>query len=104
MPRSLDLSRLEQFSAEPRRTESAVPNEGRTEGRGAEPAAAPMQPPRSEPPELQRWPSREPVRDGQISIKAPLDVIARFRKLCKDDRRTYADMLSILMNAFEKRD
>ncbi|TRD15432.1 ribbon-helix-helix protein [Palleronia caenipelagi] len=80
MPRSLDLNRLKQFEA-PR----------------AEPAVAPVDP------GPERWPSREPVRDGQISIKAPLDVIERFRKLCKDDRRTYADMLSILMDAYEDR-
>jgi hypothetical protein len=55
----------------------------------------------STPPE--RWPSREPVRDGQISIKAPLDVIERFRRLCHDDRRTYADMLAILMSGHERR-
>jgi hypothetical protein len=53
------------------------------------------------PPE--RWLSREPVRDGQISIKAPLDVIERFRRLCSDDRRTYADMLAILMDSHERR-
>ncbi|WP_108485494.1 hypothetical protein [Oceaniglobus ichthyenteri] len=76
MPKPLDLDRLKQFE---------TPHEP---ARG-EPRPAP-------PPE--RWPSREPVRDGQISIKAPLDVIERFRKLCKDDRRTYADMLSILMD------
>ena len=51
----------------------------------------------------ERWLSREPVRDGQISIKAPLDVIERFRRLCKDDRRTYADMMSILMDAYEQK-
>jgi hypothetical protein len=48
-----------------------------------------------------RWPSRQEVRDGQISIKAPLDTIERFKLLCKSDRRTYADMLDILMNNFE---
>ena len=48
-----------------------------------------------------RWPSREPVRDGQISIKAPLDVLERFKRICKDDRRTYADMLEILMTGYE---
>jgi len=52
------------------------------------------------PPE--RWPSREPVRDGQISIKAPLDVIERFRRLCQDDRRTYSDMLTILMDGYKR--
>jgi hypothetical protein len=42
------------------------------------------------------------VREGQISIKAPLEVIERFRRLCRDDRRTYADMLAILMDGFER--
>lgn len=50
-----------------------------------------------------RWPSREPVRDGQISIKAPLDVIDRFKRICRDDRRTYADMLNILMDLYESK-
>jgi hypothetical protein len=27
-------------------------------------------------------------------------VIERFRMLCRDDRRTYADMLTILMDAY----
>ncbi len=76
MPRSLDLDRLKQFE----------PGEGTA-------SAPPMEP--------DRWPSREPMRDGQISIKAPVAVIARFRRLCKDDRRTYADMLDILMKAYE---
>ena len=82
MPRSLDLDRLKQF-------EATAPVR--------EPAPAPSAPP------ADRWPSREPVRDGQISIKAPLDVIERFRKLCKDDRRTYADMLAILMTEYEQK-
>lgn len=88
MPRSLDLDRLKQFEAapEPRREPEPEPEPKRAV------AATP-----------ERWPSREPVRDGQISIKAPLDVIARFRTLCRDDRRTYADMLSILMDGYEGR-
>lgn len=48
-----------------------------------------------------RWPSREPVMDGQISIKGPLASIRRFKAMCKADRRTYIDMLDILMNKFE---
>ena len=83
MPRSLDLNRLKQF-------EPASPN---VEER---PTAADTAPP-------ERWPSREPIRDGQISIKAPLDMIERFRGICKDDRRTYADMLTILMDAYERK-
>ena len=83
MPRSLDLDRLRQFEPEAR---PVVPLE---EGRGAAPP--------------ERWPSREAQRDGQISIKAPLETLARFRRLCRDDRRTYADMLGILMDAYERR-
>ena len=82
MPRSLDLDRLRQF--EP--TQPAMTVE---EGRADAPS--------------ERWPSREALRDGQISIKAPLETIARFRRLCRDDRRTYADMLRILMEAYERK-
>ena len=81
MPRSLDLDRLKQFEARP----------------------APMPVPEQATPEPGRWPSREAVRDGQISIKAPLGTIERFRALCRDDRRTYADMLGMLMDRFEGR-
>lgn len=83
MPRSLDLNRLKQFEAAPPEVQDRTIASN------------------SAPPE--RWPSREPVQDGQISIKAPLDTIARFRRLCKDDRRTYADMLQILMDAYERK-
>lgn len=85
MPKSLDLDRLKKF--EPRQ----IPEEA------APPSARPVElaPPQD------RWPSREPVQDGQISIKGPLSTIRRFKKFCKDDRRTYADMLEILMDHFE---
>ena len=88
MPRSLDLDRLARF--EPRQDRSPV-------------SGGPIGPEASPAPEPPRWPSREPARDGQVSIKAPVDVIARFRKMCRDDRRTYADMLEILMDRFEGR-
>lgn len=91
MPRSLDLSRLRQFERAGGERVNEIPQIQEADSPASE--ALP-----------ERWPSREPVRDGQISIKAPLDVIARFRKLCKDDRRTYADMLSILMDAYERQD
>lgn len=90
MPRSLDLDRLKQFEAAPEPRRQAAP----------QPLPEPARPAAAAP---ERWPSREPVRDGQISIKAPLDVIARFRTLCRDDRRTYADMLTILMDGYETR-
>ncbi len=90
MPRSLDLARLRQFEPNPREPSSpSSPDRTFSEVSSALPP--------------ERWPSREPVRDGQISIKAPLDVIERFRRLCHDDRRTYADMLAILMDSHERR-
>lgn len=82
MPRSLDLNRLKQFEAPTPDQPASAPAPAAVTSLGHDPA---------------RWPSREPQRDGQVSIKAPLDVIDRFRQLCRDDRRTYADMLSILM-------
>lgn len=95
MPRSLDLERLRQFEPVTSQKEQLA-----AEVRGATDVelsrAAPSRLP-------ERWLSREPVRDGQISIKAPLDVIERFRQLCRDDRRAYADMLTILMEAYERR-
>lgn len=87
MPKPLDLGRLGKF--EPSR----------------QPEERPQSPALSEAVDTHqsRWPSREPVADGQISIKGPLKTIRKFQAMCKDDRRTYADMLDILMNAFEKK-
>ena len=87
MPRELDVSKLSQFEPRERR-------------RGAEGAQEPPQ--AAAEPQANPWPSREPMVDGQISVKAPTRTIDRFKKMCKDDRRTYADMLRILMDAFEK--
>ena len=39
----------------------------------------------------------QPV-EGQLNIRAPLEIIDRFRRLCGEDRRTYAEMLRILMD------
>lgn len=88
MPRSLDLARLSAFEVDEMETAPA-------------PAIAVSQPSSNTQTYGASWPSREPLRDGQISIKAPLDVIDRFRLLCREDRRTYADMLAILMDAFQ---
>ena len=83
MPKPLDTDRLKQFESRP------VP-------RDIDPTPIERSGGLTE-----RWPSREPIRDGQISIKAPLDVLDRFKRICKDDRRTYADMLEILMDRYE---
>jgi hypothetical protein len=56
------------------------------------------------------WPSREPRREpearaGAITIRTDSDahVLERFKALCKEDRRTYTDMLRILIDEFENR-
>ena len=38
---------------------------------------------------------------AQINVRGDPATIQRFRRLCKEDRRTYADMLRILLDAFE---
>ncbi|KAE9628464.1 hypothetical protein [Parasedimentitalea maritima] len=88
MPRELDLTKLSLFEPVERRGESEdVPK---------------MQKPAVDS-QREAWSSREPIiADGQISVKAPMKIIERFKKMCKDDRRTYADMLRILMDNFDK--
>ena len=81
--KSLDLGSLSDF--QPRRPE--------------EPQKEPVELDYPKPP--QAWQSREPIEDGQINIRAPSDTIKRFKKLCKEDRRTYSDMLNILMDSFQ---
>jgi hypothetical protein len=83
MPKPLDIARLKQFEAPPIAKVDTSPALDRAGDTAA------------------RWPSREPISDGQISIKAPLDILDRFKQICKDDRRTYADMLGILMDRYE---
>jgi hypothetical protein len=83
MPKPLDLTRLKQFEPAPKEIEQKALL-------------------RHEDDTHVRWPSREPVRDGQLSIKGPMSTIQKFKTMCKDDRRTYIDMLGILMDAFER--
>jgi len=94
MPRELDTSRLQQFKPKPRKA-VLEPNEklSYSPKHAKEP---------EEPTELEAWPSREVSKEGQFTIRAPQNTIARFRKMCKEDRRTYADMLEILMNFFDE--
>lgn len=86
MPKPLDLGRLQKF-------EPSVPA---SEQKETSIQTVPVGD------RADRWPSREPMMDGQISIKGPLTTIKRFQALCKEDRRTYADMLKILMDKFEQ--
>lgn len=95
MPRKLDTSRLEKFAPKPRREATEAYRE---QGGGRRPAKA------IEPAPEQPWPSREAPQEGQFTIRAPLDEIARFKKMCQQDRfkYTYAAMLSILMDRYEE--
>ena len=47
------------------------------------------------------FPSREPSEEGQLNMKGRQAVLNRFKAMCKDDRRSYVDMLEILMDRFE---
>lgn len=85
MPKPLDTDRLKQFESRPTIQNVNPESVDRTVNA------------------TERWPSREPIRDGQISIKAPIDILDRFKRICKDDRRTYADMLAILMDRYESK-
>ncbi len=48
------------------------------------------------------FPSREASEDGQLNMKGRMAVLDRFKAMCKDDRRSYVDMLEILMDRFEE--
>lgn len=50
---------------------------------------------------ISSFPSREAPADAQLNLKGPRPILERFRKMCKEDRRTYYDMLEILMDNFE---
>lgn len=49
------------------------------------------------------FPSREALREGQLNIKAPTDVLERFKAMAKADRYKYGDFLEILMDSYERR-
>ena len=38
----------------------------------------------------------------QIGIRADRETIRRFRRLCRDDRRSYGEMLRILLDRFDQ--
>lgn len=49
------------------------------------------------------FPSREAPYEGQLNIKAPTEVLERFKAMAKAERYKYGDFLEILMNAYERR-
>lgn len=49
------------------------------------------------------FPSREASNDGQLNMKGPREVFERFKALCKEERRPYYEMLSIMMDRFDEK-
>lgn len=108
MPKPLDTGRLAKFEPRPRSVEPEAPSGAGEADTVTAPAEKPKatknaKPSQAPEPAQRRWRSREPVMDGQISIKAGLDVLERFKAMCADDRRTYGAMLEILMDSFESK-
>ena len=89
MPRELDLDKLNKFTIKkPVQTDKAQEEKEIIQKNTEKPA------------NTQPWPSREP-KEEQINIRGPSDIINRFKKMAKNDRRAYYDMLQILMDEFE---
>ena len=45
-----------------------------------------------------------PQGETQINIRGDARLLERFKRHCRDDRRTYIDMLRIMMDAYEARE
>ena len=52
---------------------------------------------------VSEFPSREKSVEAQLNIRAPEDVIARFKAMSKRERYTYGAFLEILMEAYSAR-
>ena len=46
------------------------------------------------------FPSREAIDDSQMNIKAPAEILERFRGLAKAERYRHGEFLQILMDAY----
>lgn len=73
----------------------------RAAGQGAGTPARPTADTRRAVDAVSQFPSREAVADAQLNLKGPREVLDRFRAMCKADRRSYYDMLGILMDRYE---
>ncbi|MEO4045350.1 hypothetical protein AAFN47_27475 [Hoeflea sp. CAU 1731] len=52
--------------------------------------------------EASQFPSRQAPDDDQLNIKGPKAVLDRFRGLKKTERYKYADLLEMMMDAYER--
>lgn len=50
---------------------------------------------------ISTFPSRERSDEGQINIRAPSDVLQRFRQMAKKERYTLGAFLEILMKSYD---
>ena len=82
------------------------------------PKPKPVEPERQGTVVAEQWPSRSPAPttaapvepkkkllvslEAQVSIRGPGHIIERFKKLCKEDRRSYYDMLEMMMDKWEE--
>lgn len=92
MPNALDASKLDlaDFAPKSKKPDAGVVDES-VKGQGAaKPASAP---------DRKAWPSRE-VRDGQLGLRGPVEVLDEFKDLCKLERRSYVDMLRVMMENY----
>lgn len=49
------------------------------------------------------FPSREASEDSQMNIKAPADILERFRLMAKKERYKHGEFLQVLMDAYGKK-
>ena len=92
--KGLDIGSLDDFG--PRRSQTPK----------AELAQEPASEPKPAPSGAGGWGRREAPQEGQFTIRARLDVIARFKARCrppKGGRYTYGEMLEMLMDETEEK-
>lgn len=66
------------------------------------PAATSIHPTKETVSQATTFPSREAPDDDQLNIKGPKAVLDRFRGLRKSERYKYADLLVLMMDAYER--
>ena len=66
-------------------------------------SAAPQLPNKKAVEEVSSYPSRQAPDDDQLNIKGPKAVLNRFRALKKSERYKYADLLELMMDAYEEK-
>ena len=105
MTNPLDFDRLSKVKDVPEKTDSKEESPAKVKKLGREQKGrGSVSKPVSSSPSTPIWPDRTPrPAEDQVSIKGPAHIIERFKSLSKSDRRTYADMLEILMNRFDEK-